>query len=376
MAKRDAPAGGEGNEPKRQKLDLPYYKYKDELIATAKFIGTRGKGILAADESLGTIGKRFAPINVENNQENRRKYRELLFRTAGLGEYISGVITFEETLKDKAADGTPLVELLKAAGIVPGIKVDKGTRVLPFFPGEKYTQGLTDLDVRCAEYYKCGARFAKWRNVLAIQNGRISETSIKETAWTLARYAAICQANGLVPIVEPEILMDGDHSLEVNQYWTEKTLSACYKALVDQNVLLEGTLLKPNMCLPGKQWEGKRSAEANGLATATALRRSVPAAVPSINFLSGGQSEEEATVNLNQVNSQGPIPWTCSFSYGRALQKSCLSAWQGKDENIEAAQQTLLKRAKANSEAQWGKYDGSAADENSKASLYEKGYTY
>jgi len=355
---------------------LPTYKYKDELIATANYIATRGKGILAADESTGTIGKRFAAINVENTQENRRRYRELLFRTPGWGEYCSGVITFDETLRDKAADGTPLVDLCKAAGVVVGIKVDKGTRALPYNPGDKYTQGLTDLDVRAAEYYELGARFCKWRAVVTIQNNYVSDAAIKETAWTLARYAAICQANGLVPIVEPEILMDGEHSLEVNQYWTEKVVTACYAALRDQNVLLEGTILKPNMCLPGAQSTGKRSIQAQALATVTALRRSVPAAVPTINFLSGGQSEVEATSMLNEINKQGDLPWTASFSYGRALQKSCLAAWQGKDENIEAAQKALLVRMKNNSEAQLGKYDGSNESEEAKKSLYQKGYTY
>lgn len=378
MAKREAPTGDEPA-AKKQKTEvtfLPTYKYKDELIATANFIATRGKGILAADESTGTIGKRFANINVENNQENRRRYRELLFRTPGWGEYCSGVILFDETLRDKAADGTPLIDLIKKAGVVAGIKVDKGTRALPYNPGDKYTQGLTDLDVRAAEYYELGARFCKWRAVVTIQNNYVSDAAIKETAWTLARYACICQANGLVPIVEPEILMDGIHSLEVNQYWTEKVVTACYAALRDQNVLLEGTLLKPNMCLPGKQSGGARNIVNQAKATVTALRRSVPAAVPSINFLSGGQSEAEATGMLNEINKQGDLPWTASFSFGRALQKSCLAAWQGKDENIDAAHKALLERMKFNSNAQLGKYDPAEEGEEAKKSLYEKGYTY
>jgi len=217
-------------------------KYLEEMIKTANSIATRGKGILAADESTGTIGKRLASISVENTEVNRRRYRELLFRTPDIGKYISGAILFEETLRQKAADGTPLVDILKKAGVIPGIKVDKGTRDLPYCPGEKYTQGLTDLDVRAAKYYEEGARFAKWRAVLVIQNGYISETAIKENAWNLARYAALCQRAGLVPIVEPEILMDGQHSLKINQYWTEKVVTACYKALSDQNVILEATL--------------------------------------------------------------------------------------------------------------------------------------
>lgn len=349
--------------------------FRDELIATAKYIATRGKGILAADESTGTIGKRLGSIGVENNETNRQRYRELLFTTQNLEEYISGVIMFEETLYQRAKDGRQFVDILKSKGIIPGIKTDKGTRQLPFCSGEKYTQGLTDLDVRSKKYYEQGARFAKWRNVLKIQNGRITETSLKETAWTLARYAAISQANGLVPIVEPEILMDGDHSLEVAQYWSTKVLNACYKALCDQEVLLEGTLLKPNMVLPGAQYKGGRSVEANALATVTSLRRAVPAAVPGIMFLSGGQSEEEATLNLNAIN-QFNVPWSCSFSYGRALQQSTLKAWRGNDGNLQAGQQALLMRGRANSAAQLGKYDGFAADEQSKQSLYVKGYTY
>jgi fructose-bisphosphate aldolase class I len=351
-------------------------KYKDEMIATANKIATRGKGILAADESTGTIGKRFKSINVENNEENRRKYRELLFMTEGIEKYISGVIMFEETLYHKTKDGTQFVDILNKKGIVPGIKVDKGTKPLPYKPGELYTQGLTDLDVRTAEYYKQGARFAKWRAVCTIKNGYVSECAIKETAWTLARYAAICQMNGLVPIVEPELLMDGNHSLNVCQYWTEKIVAACYKALSDQEVILEGTLLKPNMCIPGSDFNGQRKIDDNALATVTALKRSVPSAVPGIMFLSGGQSEEEATLHLNSINKGRQLPWSASFSYGRALQQSCLKAWKGDDKNIEAAQKAFLVRAKANGSAQLGEYDGSAASEDSKASLHVKNYVY
>jgi fructose-bisphosphate aldolase class I len=355
-----------------------YYKnkYEEELIKTAKAIGTRGKGILAADESTGTITKRLKSISVESTEENRRKYRELLFTTEKLGDYISGVIMYDETIKQKTKDGTPFPEILSKQGIITGIKVDLGAKDLPGFPGDKYTQGLTDLHIRCPKYYKLGARFAKWRAVLQIQNGYISETSIRENAWTLARYARICQEYGLAPIVEPEILMDGNHPLEVCQYWTEKVVSACYKALVDQNVILEGTMLKPNMCLPGSNYKGKRSIKGNALATVTALRRTVPSAVPSINFLSGGQSEEEATEHLNAMNQLGDLPWTVSFSYGRALQKSCLQAWLGKEENVKKAQEALLLRAKANSMAQLGKYDGFAATEESKKKLFVQGYVY
>lgn len=354
----------------------PMYAYGDELRATAKAIATPGKGILAADESTGTIGKRLANINLENTLENRQQYRQLLFQTPGLGENISGIILYEETLFQKADDGTPFVDLIKKAGVVPGIKVDMGTRALPFFPGQKYTQGLTDLDKRVKKYYDAGARFAKWRCVLKIENGEIPETHIKETAWTLARYAAICQAGGLCPIVEPEILMDGDHSLETNQRCTELTLSALYKAMRDQRVLLEGSLLKPNMCLKGQQCNDKSTFEANGRATLTALQRTVPASVPGVTFLSGGQTEEEATMNLNAMNKFEGRPWSLTFSFGRALQASVLKTWMGKKENVEAAQQMLLKRAKANGMANQGTYDGFAADETAKQTLYQKNYTY
>jgi fructose-bisphosphate aldolase class I len=351
-------------------------KYEAELRETAKKIATRGKGILAADESTGTIGKRLSSISVENNEANRRRYRELLFSTKGWGEYCSGVILYDETIRQKAADGTPFVKMIQDAGVIPGIKVDLGARELPYCEGETYTQGLTDLDKRCAEYYTLGARFAKWRAVLKIQNGYCSQTSILENAWTLARYAAICQANGLCPIVEPELLMDGTHTLETCKYWTEKILSACYKALVDQEVILEGTLLKPNMVLPGKDCKGKQSFEANAKATVEALKRTVPAAVPGIMFLSGGQSEEEATNNLNELNKQPDLPWSLSFSYGRALQQSCLRAWKGDDKLVAAGQAAFLNRAKANGMAQLGKYDGFAATEEAKKSLYQKGYVY
>lgn len=349
--------------------------FRDELVANARKIAMRGKGILAADESTGTIGKRLGSIGVENTEANRTFYRELLFTTPGLGDYISGCICYEETLFARASDGRQLVDILKAQGIIPGIKTDKGGRALPFCPGEKYTQGLTDLDLRSKKYYEQGARFAKWRAILKIQNGRISDCAVKETAWTLARYAAISQANGLVPIVEPEIMMDGDHPIEYCQYWTEKVCAAVYKAMSDQHCLLEGSLLKPNMVLAGAEFKGKRDIQKNALATITALRRAVPSAVPGIMFLSGGQSEEEATLNLNAMN-QYSVPWSLSFSYGRALQKSCLQAWKGNPAKKKAAQEALLLRAKANSAAQLGKYDGFAANESAKQGLYVKGYSY
>jgi len=351
-------------------------QFRDELIATAAAISTPGKGILAADESTGTITKRLNSIGVEATIENRNGYRNLLITSPNFGEHISGIILYEEALFAKDAAGKPFVDIIKEAGVIVGIKTDLGTRKLPFCPGEKYTQGLTDLDKRSKKYYEQGARFAKWRCVLTIQNGKISDTSIRETAWTLARYAAISQANGLCPIVEPEIMMDGEHDAATNQFWTEKVLAATYKAMSDQHCILEGSLLKPNMVLPGKQWKGKRSYEENAIRTVTALRRTVPSAVPGINFLSGGQSEEEATMNLNAMNKLGNSPWALSFSYGRALQASCLKTWKGKDENRGAAQKAFLNRAKANGMANLGKYDGFAADDLAKSSLYQKGYSY
>jgi fructose-bisphosphate aldolase, class I len=334
---------------------------------------------LAADESLGTIGKRFKGINVENTRFNRRAYRGLLAATPGLGKYISGVILFEETLFEKLSDGKDLVDGFRKNNIILGIKVDKGTRLLPGTAGEKYTQGLTDLDKRCPKYYKAGARFAKWRAVVSIGESGPSENAIVETAHTLARYAAICQAHGLVPIVEPEILMDGNHDLATAQKWSERVISECYTALRRQGVLLEGTLLKPAMVLPGKQCEKKYSVGACAAATVTSLQRSVPVAVPGITFLSGGQTEEGATEMLNAINKPGLgfRPWSLTFSFGRALQKSVLEVWKGKQQNEKAAQQMLLLRAKANSDANLGRYTGYAAKAGSaQKALYVKNYTY
>lgn len=352
--------------------------FTDELIATAKAIATAGKGILAADESTGTIGKRFAPIGVENTEENRRRYRELLFTTADLNKYVSGSILFEETLYQKAADGTPFVELLKAAGIVAGIKVDKGVVPLPGTDGETVTQGIDGLNERCKKYYEAGARFAKWRGVLKISaSGCPSELSISENCNRLARYAAICQANGLVPIVEPEILMDGTHSVEVAAAVTQKVLAFQYKALHEHHVLLEGTLLKPNMVRSGTEAAVAATPAEIAAATVRTLQNTVPVAVPGVMFLSGGMSEEEATLALNGINAlDAKKPWHLSFSYGRALQASCLRAWLGKDENREAAQAVLLARAKGNSEANLGKYAGGAASGAAAESLHVKNYAY
>jgi len=358
---------------------LPKNPFTDELIATARAIATPGKGILAADESTGTIGNRFKDIKVENNRENRREYRKLLFSTPGIGKYISGAIMFEETLYEKDENGVDLISYLKENGVILGIKVDLGTKHLPGTDDETYTQGLTDLDKRADEYYKRGARFAKWRAVLRISDHTPSPLAIKENAQTLARYASICQKHGLVPIVEPEILMDGAHSLEINQYWTEKTIAACYSALNDYHVLLEGTLLKPNMCLPGKDAKDQADVQRIAQATVTALQRTVPPAVPGITFLSGGMSEEQATVALNALNSLplGSRPWKLTFSYGRALQKTALKIWAGDKANFKAAQEAFLARARANSEAQLGQYKGELSNVSSaQASSYVSNYKY
>lgn len=358
---------------------LPQNKFAEELIATARKIATPGKGILAADESTGTIGSRFDEIKIANSRENRRAYREMLFTTSGLEQYISGVILFEETLYDTTVDGKgKLVDALVNKGIVLGIKVDQGTKHLPGTDNETYTQGLTDLDKRCQAYYKAGCRFAKWRAVLRISQGTPSSLAIKENADTLAKYAAICQANGLVPIVEPEILMDGEHTLEICQYWTEQVVSHCYHSLTENHVILEGTLLKPNMVLPGKQCKDQSNMQKVAQATVQALQRSVPPAVPAVVFLSGGQSEESASVHLNALNAGdvGPRPWRLTFSYGRALQKSCIKTWAGKKENIEKAQKVLLARARANGLASVGKYTGDAASATANESSYVKDYKY
>ncbi|CAA7397093.1 unnamed protein product [Spirodela intermedia] len=352
-------------------------KYAEELIKNAAYIGTPGKGILAADESTGTIGKRLASINVENVESNRRALRELLFTTPGAFECLSGVILFEETLYQNTAGGKPFVKILSEGGVLPGIKVDKGTVELAGTDGETTTQGLDDLGKRCAKYYEAGARFAKWRAVLKIGPTEPSQLAISENANGLARYAIICQENGLVPIVEPEILVDGSHGIDICAAVTEKVLAAVYKALSDHHVLLEGTLLKPNMVTPGSEAQ-KVAPEVVAQYTVRALQRTVPAAVPAIVFLSGGQSEEEATLNLNAMNQlEGKKPWSLTFSFGRALQQSTLKAWAGKEENLDKAQAAFLSRCKANSAATLGTYKGDAAmGEAVSESLHVKDYKY
>jgi fructose-bisphosphate aldolase class I len=350
-------------------------KYKEELAQTVTHISRAGFGILAADESTGTIGQRFTKINVENNEANRRDYREFLFRSK-LEDGISGVILFEETLYQKAADGTPFVELLKQKGVIPGIKVDKGLVTLPGTKDESATTGLDGLGERCKKYYEAGARFAKWRAVLKIGDGRPSHLSIIETAHTLARYAAICQENGLAPIVEPEILTDGSHTIEVCAEVTERVLSQVIKSLHEHNVFLEGCFLKPNMVTQGAECPKKASAKEIAWFTVRTLSRTIPGAMRAIMFLSGGQSEEEATINLNEMNKITAIarPWALSFSYGRALQSSTLKAWAGKAENIPKAMEALHARIVANSQATKGTYAGGAAGDTE--STYVANYSY
>jgi len=351
---------------------------KEELRNIANAIVAPGKGILAADESTGTCGKRFANIGVENTEENRRQYRQLLF-TAGkeLSNYISGVILFDETYRQKADDGRTLPQVLKDNGIIPGIKVDKGVVPLAGTDDECTTQGLDGLAERCQEYVKGGCKFAKWRCVLKINPGAPSYLGMLENANVLARYAHICQQNGLVPIVEPEVLCDGDHDLPTAQKATEIVLAFVYKALSDHKIYLEGTLLKPNMVTAGQSCPTKFSPQDVAMATVATLQRTVPVAVPGVTFLSGGQSEEDASIHLNAMNvCPGKKPWALTFSYGRALQASVLQAWKGKKENVEAAQKALLTRAKANSEAALGQYQGGEAGGAASKSLFVANWAY
>lgn len=331
--------------------------FNHELEATMMQLAVPGKGILAADESNGTIAKRFNSIQVESTTENRRAYRELLFTAPQIHQFISGVILFEETLGQKTATGKPFPEVLADQGIVPGIKVDKGITNLPNSLDENITQGLDGLAERLATYKEMGARFAKWRAVLNISDRTPSRLAVKTNAEVLARYAAICQSQGIVPIVEPELLMDGDHTLERCFEATEQTLHQVFHALNRHKVILEGMILKPGMVIAGADHKPVASVNEVAQNTLRALRRTVPAAVPSINFLSGGQSPELATANLNAMNVTKHLPWLLSFSYGRALQEPALKAWLGKPENVPAAQQALLKRAKLNSVACRGEYN-------------------
>lgn len=330
---------------------------QENLQETARALVVDGKGILAADESGPTIKKRFDGIKVESSEENRRDYRNMLFSTPGVGDYISGVILFDETIRQNAADGTPLVQIMRNAGMIPGIKVDKGAKPLAGYPGETITEGLDGLRERCAEYADLGARFTKWRAVYQISETSPSPACATTNAHALARCAALAQEAGLVPIVEPEVLMDGDHDIDDCEEITEEILRTVFAELAIQGVLLEGMLLKPNMVISGKDCPAQAGVEEVAERTLRCLLRTVPAAVPGIVFLSGGQSDELATLHLDAMNKQaGTPPWKLSFSYGRALQAAPLKAWAGKVDNVAQAQSALLERAKANAAAAEGAY--------------------
>jgi fructose-bisphosphate aldolase class I len=328
----------------------------DELQATVQALAQRGKGILAADESGPTIAKRFKAVGVESTEENRRAYRALMLAAPGLGEFISGVILYEETLGQRGDDGTPLPQVAQRQGIVPGIKVDAGKIPMALAPGDEITQGLDGLSKRLEGYKQQGARFAKWRAVYNIGELLPSRRAVEANAEALARYAAICQEQGVVPIVEPEVLIDGDHTMARCAHVTEVVLHEVFHALHRHRVALEHMLLKPSMVVPGKGHAKQASPAEVAAQTIRVLRRTVPPGVPSINFLSGGQTPEEATANLDAMNRLGPLPWNLSFSYGRALQDPAQRAWKGQAANARAAQYALLKRARLNSAACLGQY--------------------
>lgn len=337
----------------------------EKLEDIARALVAPGKGILAADESSGTIKKRFDKINLTSTEDSRRDYREMLFRsTDAMKNYVSGVILYDETIRQKAKDGTTLVDVMKAAGSIPGIKVDVGAKPLPGPTSsiETITEGLDGLRERLAEYHKLGARFAKWRAVIAIADGTPTWNSVKANAHALARYAALCQEANIVPIVEPEVLMDGEHSHhDIDECYrvTEWTLRTVFRELYDARVSLEGMILKPNMIIAGQKAKKQASAAEVAEKTVQCLKATVPAAVPGIAFLSGGQSDEAATEHLSLMNASGPLPWALTFSYGRALQAAALSAWGGKPENVAAGQRAFTHRAHMNSLAALGKWSGS-----------------
>lgn len=329
---------------------------RSELESIARAMVAKGKGILAADESSGTIKKRFDSIKLESTEEARRTYREMLFTAPKAADYISGVILYDETIRQKTKDGVPFADYLAKLGMVPGIKVDTGAKPLANFPNETITEGLDGLRERLAEYYKLGARFAKWRAVIDIGAGYPTPFGIEANAHALARYAALCQEAKIVPIVEPEVLMDGDHSIERCEEVTGATLAAVFQQLHSHRVHLEGIILKPNMVISGKKNANRANAQQVAEATVRTLRRHVPTAVPGIAFLSGGQSSEEATEHLSLMNKLGPLPWELTFSYGRALQDTALKAWGGKPENFAAGQKAFIKRARLNGLAHAGTY--------------------
>ena len=331
----------------------------NSLPEIANAMVEKGRGILAADESTPTCTKRFDSIGVDSTEANRNAYRDMLFTTPDMEEFISGVILYDETLRQSTLkDGTPFPEYLTNLNVIPGIKVDKGAHNLPGTEGEKVTEGLDGLDARLKEYYELGARFAKWRAVITINESEPSSTCVAANAHALARYAALCQENGIVPIVEPEILMDGSHTIEDSFIVTEEVLHSVFYELYGQNVLLEGMILKPNMVLSGYKCSEQASVDEVAEMTVTVLKRCVPSAVPGIAFLSGGQSNEDATAHLNSMNRilGNSSPWNLTYSYGRALQASALDTWSGKEENVPAAQDAFYKRAKLNSLATKGDY--------------------
>ncbi|MFA5683049.1 MAG: class I fructose-bisphosphate aldolase [Lysobacteraceae bacterium] len=329
----------------------------DQLHETALAMVAPGKGIIAIDESNTTIRKRFDAVGIECTEENRRAYREMLLTTPGLSEHISGAILFDETLRQSTAEGVPFAKVMAAAGIIPGIKVDRGTVALAGYPGELVTEGLDGLRQRLQEYAQLGARFAKWRAVITISDDAPSGACIDANCHALARYAALCQEAGIVPMVEPEVLMDGDHDIETCYEVSEATLRALFGALYEQNVILEGTILKASMVISGKGCDEQAGVEEVAAATLSCLRSSVPAALPGIVFLSGGQSDEAATAHLDAMNRMGPNPWPLSFSYGRAMQQAALKLWaQDMQGNHAAAQATVAQRARDNGLAALGKW--------------------
>ena len=329
---------------------------KDAMRGTARELVAKGKGILAADESSGTIEKRFDQIGVDSTERNRRDYRQLLFTTPGLGEHISGVILFDETIRQSTDDGTSLTEVLEKAGLIPGIKVDTGAKPLALFEGETVTEGLDGLRERLAEYRELGARFAKWRATYFIGEGLPTDFAVLANGHAMARYAALCQGAGIVPIVEPEVLMDGDHDISACEDATGRALQALYEQMTVHRVDLGATLLKVNMVVPGKDAATQADDATIAEATLGTLRTHVPAEVPGIVFLSGGMSDEEATRRLNEINRRGSVPWQISFSYGRALQQAPLQAWRGDASHVEAAQAALAHRARMNGLARNGEW--------------------
>ena len=329
---------------------------RSELERTARAMVAKGRGILAADESTGTIKKRFDAIKLESTEEHRRAYREMLFTTPGAAESISGVIQYDETIRQRTRDGVPFPEYLARQGIIPGIKVDEGAKPLAGFAGETITEGLDGLRDRLAEYYGLGARFAKWRAVIDIADGIPTSYAIEANAHALARYAALCQERDIVPIVEPEVLMDGAHSIERCEEVTDRVLQAVFAQLFEARIYLEGMVLKPNMVISGKKATNRAAPEQVAQATVRCLKRHVPAAVPGIAFLSGGQSPQEATLHLSLMNQIGGLPWNLTFSYGRALQDTALKGWGGAAANFAAGQKEFAKRAKLNGLATQGRY--------------------